>query len=185
MRRAYHFVTEHETLMFRVLSLPYNQGTYCHWAGMAQRLLTVWPVPYYNSAPIWTAHVSSVDPVPGPARPNDCIAWHWESARDLILCFPPVSICVWPYLFLRGQCWWQFSAVVCRYCFSDTTSLCCQALVFSLHILPLSSWQLSFSLAMSWEKLQSKHGLLIPFCNPVKSGRISAFNDMSNEESGR
>ncbi len=39
--RAYNFITELEIRTVRVLSRPYNQGTYGRCAGMARRPLTV------------------------------------------------------------------------------------------------------------------------------------------------
>ncbi len=73
---AYNFVTELEIRTVRVLSRPYNQGTYCHCTGMARRPLTVWLVQCSsNSVPVWTALFSPVGPHPGPARSNDRIAW--------------------------------------------------------------------------------------------------------------
>jgi hypothetical protein len=75
--RAYNFVSELEFRTVPVLSRPYKQGMYGRCAGMARRPLTVWQVPCSNnSVPMWTALFSHVGPLPGPARPNDRIAWH-------------------------------------------------------------------------------------------------------------
>ncbi len=87
---AYNFVTELEIQAVRVLSRPYNQGTYGSCACMARRPVTVWLVPCSNnSVPIWTALFSPVGPLPGQALLNDRVGWHGASARVLILCFAP------------------------------------------------------------------------------------------------
>ncbi len=84
--RAYNFFSELEIRMVRVLSRPYNQGTYGRCAGMARRPLTVWLVPCSNnSLPIWTALFSPVGPAHILGRLGRKIA---SLARVLLLCSP-------------------------------------------------------------------------------------------------
>ncbi len=50
-----------------------------------------WPCDWCSAATIqyqFEQH-SFVSPLPGPARPNDRIGWHWASARVFMLCFAP------------------------------------------------------------------------------------------------
>jgi hypothetical protein len=82
---AYNFVTKLEIRTVKVLSRPYNQGTYGRCAGMTRRPLTVWLVQCSNnSVPIWPALFSPVCPHPGLAWQNDRIAW--ELQQEFFFC---------------------------------------------------------------------------------------------------